>query len=43
MQINPKTKNNAIKACCDCKDKINNTAYKAPEIALTINSFTWLG
>lgn len=43
IQIIPNTKNKAIKACCDCKDIKNNTAYSTPEIALTISSFTWLG
>lgn len=43
IEINPKTKNKAISACCDCKDKIKSEAYKTPEIALTISSFTWLG
>ena len=43
MLINPKIKNNAIKTCCDCKDSKNKAAYKAPEIALTISSFTWVG
>ena len=43
MQTNPKTKNSAIKPCCDCKDNKNKAAYKAPEIALTISSFTWFG